>query len=491
MEHQQGKIEERVLAYVKEHGLLDAGDSILAGVSGGADSVCLLFVLLRLQEHFAGKLRIEVVHVHHGLRGAEAQEDLQYVEQLCLQQGLPFHPVYEDVAKIAKAEGISTEEAGRKARYGAMERIASERGLDSIAVAHHLDDQAETILMNLFRGSGMRGMAGIQPRRGRIIRPLLCLSRAEIEQYLDERLVAYRTDATNLSCDYTRNKLRNELLPYVKSNINDQAVQHIVRFGAYASEAEQYLQKQAQILFHKYGKIDKKEVILSVECLQEERIMSTYLVRHALEQLGCGLRDITHEHIGRVCQQMLGRTGARLSLPGGIIVEKSYGHIHFSEGGQGDEEGKHEPVNVEGISPETGVTIHFQGEIFTFTVRNKKKSQIFPKKKYTKWFDYGKIDSMLQLRTRQPGDMLAVCAGGGQKKLNRYFIDEKVPRADRDRCILLALGSQILWVVGGRISEAYKVQEDTRQVLEVACVSAAGYESAPRKGLHRRKHSGG
>lgn len=474
--------EEKVIRFVLDRQLLKEGDRVLAGVSGGADSVCLLFVLLSLRSYFGGRLHIEVVHVHHMLRGKEADEDMAYVEELCRSQAVPFHPVMLPVKQIAEEQGWSVEEAGRRVRYDTFDRICRERRLHKIAVAHHRDDQAETVLMNLFRGSGLKGMAGIPAVRGNIIRPLLAVSREEIEAYLTQMGIMYRTDSTNLDCDYTRNRVRNQLLPYIEENINKQASMHIVQFAARAGEIDCYFQKKANLLFEKYGRTSEKRVILCLDCLKEDKTELVYLIRKVLNCLVSGLKDISQEHLEQVYRLMMGRTGGRCYLPGKVQVEKSYDTCEFrfvdteakedknaggSSASQADKMSEAVQVHPAHLHENIPYTVSISGVKFIFTVKNLKKNETFPKKKYTKWFDCDKINFTLQLRTRKNGDYIVINSAGGHKKLKDYLIDNKIPRQERDRLLLLTEGAELLWIVGMRISERYKVTDNTTKILEV------------------------
>ncbi len=501
-------IEQKVYQYVKDRQLLMEGDRVLAGVSGGADSVCLLLMLLALQRCILRQnvskelkvdfdssatghwLHIEVVHVHHMIRREEADEDAAYVERLCRQHQIPFHLVKKPVEHIAKENRWSVEEAGRRVRYEAFEIICRERKLNKIAVAHHRDDHAETILMNLFRGSGLRGVSGIPAVRGKIVRPLLGLSRDEIEEYLKAIHVEYRTDSTNLDCDYTRNKVRNQLIPYIEEHINAKATEHLVQFGDHAGEIDDYFQKKANILFEKYGRREENRAILCLDCLKEDKIEVTYLIRRMLLLVAAELKDIGNEHVEQIYRLMNGRTGGKCQLPGHMIVEKSYHQCIFSRKVENVDEirNKQESKDWNGERFSSGDTgehpecveinwIDLQEEIpysielpeakFTFTVKKMKKNETFPKKKYTKWFDCDKIKFTLQLRTRKSGDYIVINSQGGRKKLKDYFIDNKIVREERDRRLLLTEGSEILWITGMRISQRYKVEECTTRILEV------------------------
>ena len=205
---------EKVIEYVKKHEMLKTGDKIIVGVSGGADSVCLLFLLKNLRPKW--QLSLEVVHIEHGIRGKESLEDADFVEKLCREWEVPFYLFRRDIPLLSKEWRCSQEEAGRRARYEAFEEVRVKTGADKIAVAHNQDDRAETILFHLARGSALRGLCGIFPVRDHIIRPLLCLKRTEIEEILINAGLSWRTDATNQEEIYTRNKIRLQILPLIK-----------------------------------------------------------------------------------------------------------------------------------------------------------------------------------------------------------------------------------------------------------------------------------
>lgn len=218
-------MEQKVNAYIQKYHMLEKGEKIVIGVSGGADSVCLLFLLLSLRSEW--DLKLQAVHVHHGLRGADADADEQYVRKLCQVQDVPLYVFHEDVKAYAKERGMTEEEAGRVLRRERFVQIKNETGASKIVLAHHKNDNVETVLWNLSRGSGIRGAGGIRPKNGDWIRPLLCVTREEIEDYLGERKIAYCEDATNKEDDYTRNRLRNHVIPYLQEEINALSLIHI------------------------------------------------------------------------------------------------------------------------------------------------------------------------------------------------------------------------------------------------------------------------
>src|SRR5699024_2969941 len=229
----------KVGSYICENDMLKMGDRIVIGVSGGADSVCLFYVFLDLVKKY--NLELFVVHVNHGIRGQEADKDEAFVKSLCKEHRVSFISVKKDVPKIAKLEGLSEEEAGRNVRYEAFYQCYLENACNKIAVAHNKNDNAETILFHLFRGSGIKGLSGIPPKRDSIIRPLLCVEREEIERYLEKKKIPYIIDRSNLEEDYTRNKIRHKVLSYAKDEINYGAVANITNSAAMLTEIQDFL----------------------------------------------------------------------------------------------------------------------------------------------------------------------------------------------------------------------------------------------------------
>jgi tRNA(Ile)-lysidine synthase len=440
-------MENKVFAYIRQYHMIEEGDRIVAGVSGGADSVCLLAVLREYQKRVP--FQLGVVHVNHQLRGEEARRDADYVDRLCRKWELPYREYTYPVAEMAREGHMSLEEAGRKARYEAFRRFMEEWGGDKTALAHHQNDAAETFLYHLARGSGIRGLCGIRPVRERIIRPLLGVERQEIENYLEEKGIEYLTDSTNLSLDYMRNKIRHQVLPVLVKDINEQTVSHIARTAQILLEAENYLEKQADNLRKEYVREEKGRIRVSKELFAKEEILQQYVLRGALGQLAGGLKDIGMEHVQSLMRLPGRGAGKLVSLPYGIQGKMGYEALWLTV--------------IQDEEPASGEAPELIWHWRKFSYEN----QPIPENKYTKWFDYDKIEAGLNVRERRPGDFLVVNASGGRKKLKDYLIDCKVPRHERDRIPLLADGSHIVWAVGYRISEYYKVTHETKTVLEV------------------------
>ena len=437
-----------MFAYIEKYHMIEAGSQAVAGVSGGADSVCLLFLLMEYQKKVPFSLR--AVHVNHHVRGEEAVRDQEFTRRLCESLGVPLDLYDYDVPRMAETDHLSCEEAGREARRRAFYRTACRWERPDqvrIALAHHENDQAETVLHNLVRGAGLAGLAGIRPVHrtgsGMYIRPLLCISREETENYLSQRGIPWVTDSTNEEEVYTRNKIRREILPALMQ-INCGAVKNIAAAAGRVLEAEDYLSELTKKAVEKYTAKEGSVWILSRDLFEEPMLLQKRVVKNVLEAAAGKKKDLSSAHMEAVLELAKGRTGASASLIYGLRAQQVYGDIHITRGEQ-----------------EKKDLLELEFRVFPY------ENQQIPEKTYTKWFDYDKIKNGLAVRRRLPGDYLMISRDGGTKKLKDYFIDCKVPRRERDNVTLLADGSHVLWAVGYRISEYYKVTSQTKKVIKV------------------------
>ena len=458
----------KVLNYVKEYQMIEAGDMVVAGISGGADSVCLLFVLLEIRKKIPFTLR--AVHVNHKIR-PDASEDADYVRELCKRQGVPFYLVEEDVEGRAKEYGISTEEAGRRIRYRAFgEVLGGEKG--KIAVAHNSNDRAETMLFHLFRGTGLAGAGGIRPVNGNVIRPVLCLSRKEIEGWLLERNISFCHDSTNAQDIYTRNRIRHHILTYAEEEICQGALANMNRTADLLLEAQDYIDRQEKAAIKrcvKTGTGPGRVEIRIPELLKEDVYLRGCILLYCIGQAAGSRKDITAAHIRSADRLLSGERNGEIHLPYGLAVYKKYdlGMIQRKEA----EDTAY--MSGQGELPEHRITFPSVFEApglgtVEITVFLREYSQNIPQKTYTKWFDYDKITSSAMFRARRRGDYLTINNKMGHKSLQDYFVNEKIPRQERDKIYVLADGSHIMWVPGYRMSEYYKVREDTRKIMQVS-----------------------
>ena len=481
----------QVTEWIKKEVLICEGDTVIVGISGGADSVCLLRVLLELQQTMPFSL--SAVHVEHGIRGEASREDAQFVADLCVAYQIPLQTYEVDVPEYAKKKGIGLEEAARILRYDCYQkevlRHGSAKGTVKVALAHHADDNAETFLFQMVRGSGLDGLSGMQPKRefgerAQIIRPLLVVDRSQIEEYLGEIGQDYRTDETNFDTEYSRNRIRHDILPALQQ-INTAAVAHINQSAARLRQVSEYLAVEVKkagkqcCLAMEDGILIKKE-----EWEKLPELIRSELVCDVLAEASGSSKDIGAVHIDAVQGLFGSQVGRKLNLPYSVVAYRDYEGVWLAKQRKTGEESKLEEEGYllgeeEKRRLEQGEVLRLELEdgSVTFQIREGmgKVGQIH-KKKYTKCFNYDKIRGVLRIRRRKAGDYLTVDSQGHKKKLKEYFINEKIPQKEREAMWLLAEESHIIWVIGGRISTCYKIDEHTKRILEVQVVGGNYYE---------------
>lgn len=466
------ELERKVLQTIKGYGMTAPGDHLIAGVSGGIDSVVLLHVLHSFAETLS--IKITAVHVNHGLRGEDADYDADFVRDLCRKLEVPFKVFEADIRRLARDTGRSLEEAGRDYRYRCFREVLTEEGADRIAVAHHRDDVCETVLMNLCRGTGIRGLSGIPPVNGKIIRPLIDVSRAEIEAYAQFHHLSCRQDETNADTTYTRNRFRLDILPYLTAHVNNETARHIADMARDAAGISDYLEAEALRLMD--GMVKREDGKLKVELselLRLPRILQAEIILQILGEAAGRRRDISRTHIDAVLALAAGGSGRQVNLPYGLCAVRDYDQLLICRKAAGHEMAQQEEIAV---SAPCSMKLQLEGAdipcakgVFRLTmqVHQADKNLQIPKKRYTKWLDYDRMSHRLALRKRRSGDYL-VLSDGSRKKLKRLLIDEKVSRNDRDELLLLAAGSHILWIPAlDRISDDLKITDQTTHILEI------------------------
>lgn len=453
---------QKTVKYMKQHQMPQPGEKVVLGLSGGADSVCL-FHLLRTLGYV-----LEAVHVHHGIRGAKADRDEAFVKELCGRYDIPFHGFYFDVPAISRERHLSLEEAGRMVRRQAFLEVKESCHANWIALAHHGNDRAETFLFHLCRGTGARGLGSIQPVQGEIFRPLLWAGRKEIEKYLKDHGFSYVEDETNSSEEYTRNKIRHQVLP-VLEEINPKAVEHICGAADKLSKVSAYIDREAEKLSRLSTIMYQGEVqILKFAFFQGDEVLFVPVLQKCVEYLAGSLSDFGEEHFQSVLALFDMQTGKEVHLPKGIRAVRTYEGISMK---MYEERESYAPVEITGEG-----SYQFGGLSFEITIEPWDERKMFPIKTYTKCFDYDKIKETVFLRTRQSGDFLEIDKEHRKKSLQDYMVNEKIPKEERGRVILLGSGNHILWVVGKRISEYYKITKETKRVLKVQVNGGNVYE---------------
>lgn len=418
---------------------------IIVGLSGGADSVALLHLLHSLRTAYDWSLT--AVHIHHGLRGDDADADARFAAEYCDALGIPCIVRRYDVRQEAKKRGLGEEETGRLLRYAAFREAAGADG--RIAVAHHQKDQAETVLMRLCRGTGLQGLTAMSPVRENICRPLLECSREEIEQYCRENGLSWREDASNREDRYTRNKLRLQVLPLLEE-INPKATAHIAQTAALLAAEEDFLEEQTEQSFAAAAlPAAEGTLALSAEKLRQlHPAMRRRVLRRALAVFLP--QDIAQVQIAALEELLQKETGKSRDFAGGLYAQNSYGTLLLSRKKEWTGFSYALPIGEEVRISEAGISV--------LTWIGEKNSEI-SKDDCTKIFDYDKIKQTIFCRTRQTGDFIRL--KNGRKKIKELFIDEKIPREERERYPLFAVGKEVLWIPGLRASAAYQTDEQT------------------------------
>lgn len=454
-------LKEKAMKTILAHNLIENNDNIVIGVSGGPDSMALLYFLMDIKDKIS--FNIYVAHLNHGVRGEEAVLDEKYVEEICFELGLPFYSKKVDMNEYAKIHKMSSEESGRKLRYDFFRELVDKVGGGKIAVAHNKNDQAETILMRIMRGTGIDGLRGMDYRRGDIIRPLLDVSREEIEEYLKDKNVEARVDKTNLENIYSRNKIRLELIPYMEENFNPNIIDTLWRNGNIIGYDSDFLQGYSQKVYSQLMKKEtKSSIILNRSVFKEQHIaIRSRIIRNALLKINGSLQGFTQNHINDVMDLFIGdKTGKEIHLVNDTIAKTSYDDLIIEKAENKKVEKFNCPIRINDVTYIKKNDCFFETKVLPI-----EKVKINCGKRFIKCFDYDKIVNGLKVRNRISGDRFTPLGMDGSKKLKDFFIDEKIPKEERDAIPLIVDGKEIIWVVGYRMNEKYKVTSNTKNVI--------------------------
>ncbi|MBQ6090390.1 MAG: tRNA lysidine(34) synthetase TilS [Lachnospiraceae bacterium] len=459
-----------IASYIIENDMLRTGDCVIAAVSGGADSMCMLFCLSELAKEMS--LSLHAVHVNHGIRGAEADGDEAFVRDYCAAHDIPFTAVHEDVPAIARKEGKTLEEAGREVRYNALFKVARELNASAVALAHNQSDRAETVLLNLLRGSGITGGAGIRPvthRSGiKLIRPLLSISRNRIEEILAEAGISFRTDSTNLSDEHTRNRLRSMVFPLLTQEVNARSVEHLCDFARDMAEVSDLIDSEARDIIEKAvedGSVSLRtgKVRIGVKLLKSlPAALQTGVIRLLIPKLTSSLKDISRTHISSIIALMGAGTSKTVSLPYGLTATRTRDFILI---GTTDEPGEQEPA--ESFFETKVITGDARASALTLIATD--SSDPFSNKNCTKWFDYDNICENLEFRYPKPGDTIPVMIGGRicRKEVAKVFREAGITAKQAGSVPIVACGDSVIWIPGLRRCDAHFVTPETKTIIEI------------------------
>ena len=462
-------LDQRVLGFIGDNRLTVRGQMLLVAVSGGQDSVCLLHLLHQLQSSLG--INLHVAHLDHQLRGKESARDARYVARLAKSLGIPATIEKRDVAAYQKQHGLSLEEAAREVRYNFLAETAAAVGAVSVAVGHTLDDHVETILLHLVRGTGTRGLRGLRPvtkrrvsgKELKIVRPLLTVRRAETGAYCTGFQLQPRQDASNLSLEPLRNRVRLELLPLLQ-NYNSGIFEALQRTAQIAGDDITHLEEEAVCYWPKVADKQGDVIVLDKKALLKLPVsVRRYLLRQAIETAAGDLKDIEARHIEEMIQAMDKPAGKQINLPYGLIFTVDYDRYLL-----GTDISPLNPFPV--LAGENPLKIPGKTLIPGWRI----EARIIPPAElntedngFTADFDFGRLDGKLTVRPRQRGDRFQPSGMKGMKKVAQFMLDVKIPGDRRDRVPILTDDTGILWVVGYRTAERVKITEQTKKVLQL------------------------
>jgi tRNA(Ile)-lysidine synthase len=473
-------LNKKLLRIVEEtvtvHGMLKEKDSVVIGVSGGPDSVALLHVLRALTERFS--LKLGIAHLNHCLRQNDSDKEAAFVETLSDRLGLPFHIDKEDVHEYKIKNRLSLEEAARRVRYTFLNRVAETNRYNKIALGHHSDDNAELVLMNLFRGSGPLGLSGIPPvRDGKIIRPLIKASRSEIIDFLNQNRLEYVSDASNRDTRYLRNRVRHKLIPLLKTAYNPKISETLNQLASIMLSEEEWIEDVIHPLFEKSVlNVQDDRITFSVSMLDPlHTAAQRRILRKAISRIKGDLRRISFVNIDAV-QRLLekGPAYGRLDLPDRIRIRRRGDVLLISREKStlrnlDVESGHPKPFVFEyKIAKPESIIIKEIGAHLEFTEMSTETMPDYCSAgRYTGFFDQDTLSFPMVVRNYRPGDIFRPMGMDGMQKLKKFFIDKKVPRNERIKCPILLSRGKIIWVVGHRADESVKMTPSTRNVLKV------------------------
>jgi tRNA(Ile)-lysidine synthase len=465
---------------IESNSMFERGDRVLVAVSGGPDSVALLRALVILSS--GQQWQLTAAHLNHGLRGKEADDEEAFVLALCKTMGIPCISRSVNIRTIWQTgKGRSLEETGREVRYAFLDEVALTSGAEKIATGHHRDDQAETVLMNLLRGSGLDGLKGIPPvRHGRIVRPLLDVSRNDILAFLKREGLTFRVDPSNMDPAFLRNRIRNELIPELTARYNPRIVTGLCRMAAIVRQEDAYLQDEAHRILLEWGiAAGQQEILLNRSEFNDLHIaLQGRIIKQLLETAVPGGKAIGSRHIEALLSLLRAPTCRRLALdlPGGIAIERSENRLRLFR--VGDRDGGRRITKADPSEREFSYQVEIPGELYLagidrtirFALVDKPDPAELKRQPWTAFLDLEEAELPLLIRSFRPGDRMVPLGMAGAKKVKKIFIDAKMPLSMRGQIPLLVDQRSVLWIAGLRFSERVRVTGKTKIVLKAEMV---------------------
>ncbi len=459
------KMINKVKQTIEKYNLLDKGDKVVVALSGGPDSTALLVILTQIAEKSG--FNLIAAHLNHGLRGEESNEDEKYSRELSKKMGVAF--VARKIDKTGVERGVSPEDYYRRQRYSFLNKVAQEQRAKKIALGHNLQDQAETVLLNLLRGSGMEGLKGILPmREGRYIRPLIEVSRREIIAFLNARGIQYRRDSSNESKQYLRNKIRGELIPYIKEKFNPKIEENLAQTAEILRNEDEFIGQYAlEAMDSPYIQRKKNLISLNITYINKLPLAVRRRFFKALsESLNPEKNGFSFIHI-KSLENLAQRKGSgkKVSLPFGIEARREYDNLILERKKASLKRIKYE------YTMKIPDSINIKDRNVTFHLQTINIDYIDCGSENKVYMDLDKISRPLILRNRRDGDWFQPLGMKGRKKIKTFFIDRKIPRNERDEIMLIADRISVVWIEKMHLSDRVKITEDTKNILELEIIA--------------------
>lgn len=449
------KIEQKVLKFIDRHNLISAGDKILIALSGGPDSMFALHFFHKFSQRF--KIDIAAVHIHHQLRGTEADLDESLSRDYCGKLDVEFHSIKINVKSFSKANKLSIEEAARFLRYGEFRRIAEKTGCNKILTAHNMNDNTETVLLNLFKGTGLAGVSGIPIERQNIIRPLLSLRKDEILEYMHGNKIEYRIDSTNLSDDFKRNFIRNKIIPAIKEGINPSLDETIQRSSEVFRTSSRLVFSYIEKIFKDYVGFKDGNLEVDLAIIEEfgEEVLGEIFMKSLRKYFSF---EFSFEDYLKLIELVRNQTGKKIELSGGLEAFRARKKVLIGK--------KSENIEFTPVQLRSGDSVDFEGKTLNLEIVDNEKVNFDASKNY-ELISADDLSELFILRKWKPGDKFKPLGMNGFKKVSDFLNEQKVPSLIKKDQFVLENNNNIVWIVGLRIDNRVKLKKETKKVCKL------------------------
>jgi len=449
--------EQKTLKFIDANNLIEKGDKVLVAFSGGADSVFLLNFLLKFKRRLG--IELSAFHLNHKLRGKSADQEEKFCSDFCKKNKIEFHSVSKDIKALARKKKISVEEAGRDIRYAELLKTAKKCNAEKIATAHNLSDNAETILLNFVKGTGIKGLAGIPVSRKNIIRPILCLSSDEIRKYLNANKISYKVDKSNFSNDYERSFLRNEIIPKLKQKLNPRVEEKITNTATILKDVNSFIENQVVQIGQNIARFDGKELEINVKKISKLDVGFRSILFKSILEKNFKI-DLDSENIKALVELVNSQTGSMIHYKENVVAFKDRDLLIISRHSKKSNQRINKKIRI-------GQKLKIDDKWISIEEINKKNVK-FINDKSVEFISGDLLENVFEVRKWKAGDKFQPIGMKGTKNISDYLSDEKVSSQSKKGNLVLTNSGKIVWVIGLRIDERFKVTPDTKKILKLA-----------------------